>query len=354
MNIGNKIAELRKAKGMTQEQLGRQLGVSAAAVSKWETAASYPDIMLLCPLARALGTSTDVLLEYEDNLSREKVAEYVGRIVKMKQELGPKAAEQELEQVLCRYPNCTELQFHAVALFTTFGLSNEQGTEEDRRRWEQRKKELLTKICESKDTNYLRPATAAMAAMELQDGRLDEAERLLRELPDIPEDTTALWVQLYLKRGKTEDALELLQKRLWTLLCQARAYLTMMIEKIPFEWSETLEICDCYRKLDGVIHDGTGTSDLILAAVYGRGGKEQEAEDCLKAYLESPASPWTDPNPLLFSRILTRINRDPVSEKEQKETMLRCIMADENLAKLCEKKEMEELLQRWIGKQMIS
>ena len=38
MNIGNKIAELRKAKGMTQEQLGRQLGVSAAAVSKWETA----------------------------------------------------------------------------------------------------------------------------------------------------------------------------------------------------------------------------------------------------------------------------------------------------------------------------
>lgn len=88
MNIGNKIAELRKAKGMTQEQLGRQLGVSAAAVSKWETAASYPDIMLLCPLARALGTSTDTLLEYEENLSREKVAEYVGRIVKMKQELG--------------------------------------------------------------------------------------------------------------------------------------------------------------------------------------------------------------------------------------------------------------------------
>ena len=91
-----------------------------------------------------------------------------------------------------------------------------------------------------------------------------------------------------------------------------------------------------------------------MAAVYGRGGKEQEAEDCLKAYLESPASPWTDPNPLLFSRILTRINRDPVSEKEQKEMMLRGIMADENLAKLCEKKEMEELLQRWIGKQMIS
>lgn len=37
MQIGAQIAALRKARGMTQEQLAAQLGVSAPAVSKWET-----------------------------------------------------------------------------------------------------------------------------------------------------------------------------------------------------------------------------------------------------------------------------------------------------------------------------
>ena len=63
MNIGNKIAELRKAKGMTQEQLGRQLGVSAAAVSKWETGASDPSTANLIALAKLYGISPEELLE---------------------------------------------------------------------------------------------------------------------------------------------------------------------------------------------------------------------------------------------------------------------------------------------------
>lgn len=39
--IGSNIAALRKAKGLTQEQLASQLGVSAPAVSKWETGVSH-------------------------------------------------------------------------------------------------------------------------------------------------------------------------------------------------------------------------------------------------------------------------------------------------------------------------
>ena len=333
---------------MTQEQLGIQLGVSAAAVSKWETAASYPDITLLCPLARVLGTNTDTLLEYEENLSKEKAAAYTAQIIKMKQELGVKAAEEELEQILCRYPNCLEFKFQATALFTIFALQGEQGTEEDRHRWEERKKELLHQIYESKDANYLQQVTAAMAAMEIQDGHLDEAERLLQELAAVPEDATGLWVQLYLKREETEKALERLQKRLWVLLCQANVCLAMMVEKIPLEWNETIEICGYYEKLDEMIYGRRGIGDLVLAAVHGRAGKEKEAEDYLKAYLESPVC--RQPNPMLFSRILERTSRDPASEKERKERMLRGILADGNLSKLCEKEEVKAMLQRWCKK----
>lgn len=39
--LGARIANLRRACGLTQEALGGQLGVSAAAVSKWETGVSH-------------------------------------------------------------------------------------------------------------------------------------------------------------------------------------------------------------------------------------------------------------------------------------------------------------------------
>lgn len=45
--LGARIAKLRRACGLTQETLGGQLGVSAAAVSKWETARACPDVTLL-------------------------------------------------------------------------------------------------------------------------------------------------------------------------------------------------------------------------------------------------------------------------------------------------------------------
>lgn len=60
--IGNRIAKFRKAKGMTQEDLANQLGVSAQAVSKWENDASCPDISLLPQLCKILGVTADELL----------------------------------------------------------------------------------------------------------------------------------------------------------------------------------------------------------------------------------------------------------------------------------------------------
>ena len=60
--IGNRIAKYRKAKGMTQEALAAEMGVSAQAVSKWETDASCPDISALPQLCKILGITTDELL----------------------------------------------------------------------------------------------------------------------------------------------------------------------------------------------------------------------------------------------------------------------------------------------------
>lgn len=61
MSIGENIAKYRKVKGLTQEQLGELLGVTNQAVSKWESAVSMPDIMLLPRISNALGITLEAL-----------------------------------------------------------------------------------------------------------------------------------------------------------------------------------------------------------------------------------------------------------------------------------------------------
>lgn len=62
---GATIKQLRELKALTQAQLAEKLGVTAKAVSKWETGKGLPDITLIQPLALALGVSVAELLSGE-------------------------------------------------------------------------------------------------------------------------------------------------------------------------------------------------------------------------------------------------------------------------------------------------
>ena len=59
---GATIKRLREARGITQQQLADEIGVSDKAVSKWETAKGLPDITLIEPLSKALGVSVMELM----------------------------------------------------------------------------------------------------------------------------------------------------------------------------------------------------------------------------------------------------------------------------------------------------
>lgn len=62
MTMGEKIASLRKAAGMTQQQLADRMGVTDKAVSKWERNLSCPDIESIPLLAEIFGISADELI----------------------------------------------------------------------------------------------------------------------------------------------------------------------------------------------------------------------------------------------------------------------------------------------------
>ena len=87
ITIGEKIAKLRKEKGLTQSQLAEMISVSNKTISRWETGEGYPEISLLVPLAKALGVSTDYLLkddasdedaQTQSGTSREEAAKSEG------------------------------------------------------------------------------------------------------------------------------------------------------------------------------------------------------------------------------------------------------------------------------------
>lgn len=75
--LGGRLCALRKRRGMTQEALAAELGVTNQSVSKWELGQSMPDIALLPVLADVFATSIDSLLGYSAACPLDAVAEQV-------------------------------------------------------------------------------------------------------------------------------------------------------------------------------------------------------------------------------------------------------------------------------------
>ena len=65
MKIGENIRALRLRKGLTQEQVAQQLGVTYQAVSKWENGTNTPDIALLPEIASLFGVTIDALFSQD-------------------------------------------------------------------------------------------------------------------------------------------------------------------------------------------------------------------------------------------------------------------------------------------------
>lgn len=73
--LGKKIAEYRKLRNMTQEDLAGKLNVSSQAVSKWENDLSIPDLPLLIELADIFGVSMDELVRQKEDTEIVRVIE---------------------------------------------------------------------------------------------------------------------------------------------------------------------------------------------------------------------------------------------------------------------------------------
>ena len=90
-NFGNFIMNIRKEKGMTQQQLAEKLYITDKAVSKWERGLSFPDITILKSLAEILELDVSELLnckkgKKEDIDIQKIVDEKIQEIEKLRKE----------------------------------------------------------------------------------------------------------------------------------------------------------------------------------------------------------------------------------------------------------------------------
>ena len=76
IKIGTRIKALRKRDGVTQEKLADALGVTAQAVSKWESENGYPDLEYLTPIANFFNITLDELFGHDLAEKQRKIDDY--------------------------------------------------------------------------------------------------------------------------------------------------------------------------------------------------------------------------------------------------------------------------------------
>lgn len=120
LSLSNNISKLRKANSMTQEQLAEALGVTFAAVSKWERGVATPDLNLIAEMADLFGVSVDVLIGYE---LRDHDKNHI--IERLKEYVHDREAEDALtdaEKALQKYPNCFEVVYYSALNYKIRGF----------------------------------------------------------------------------------------------------------------------------------------------------------------------------------------------------------------------------------------
>ena len=195
MNIGTNIKRLRLAKRMTQEQLASMLGVSTAAVSKWEAQNTYPDITLLFPLARLFGVSVDELMGYDEAKVQAEINAILDEYFALGREGAFVARDKLIKRARKKYPQDFRIMNTYMWHIAGGSADNDPGVLLCH-------KEELMQICDcildGCTVDDLRASALNLNAKLLHaEGKTDEAVKLLETLPSLP--ATQFIEQLFAK-----------------------------------------------------------------------------------------------------------------------------------------------------------
>ena len=221
INIGRTIARERRRMGITQEALASHLGVSKAAVSKWELGQSLPDVSLLPRIAAYFSLTLDELFDWHDELTSEESAALYAEVYALgEKDLG--AAHERLRALATEHYSDVNLLLMFASLLTVwaggmatpFTPAGEKDAAPDADDLASEALALLDRVPEvATDPSTLYLAQQQKATTLFQAGRHEEAASLLEPLVRRQDASasTMLLASAYRKLGRNDDALDLLQ-----------------------------------------------------------------------------------------------------------------------------------------------
>ncbi len=286
MNIAAKIIKLRKEKCVTQEQLAKIIGVSAPAVSKWETGQSCPDIELLAPLARYFGVTIDELLSFRPSLSTEEANQFCDAVLLVFETEGHKKGLEKCKSLLLEYPEDTYLKLRLSAISAQYALlvREEDRTEENLEEMRQYCLRLLEEIISKIDNVYWEKANCLAACYYTQTKEFEKAKACLNEIPPLNYSTDEIYPALYMASGEREKAKQYSEKNL-------RQYGLMVLHSFhTLLWAawenQDIPLAECLAEKYNAMGkslghtDGTGFDYLIKCSLLSHDTAKAESIFC--------------------------------------------------------------------------
>ena len=176
--IGDNIRRLRRQGSITQEQLAEMLGVTCAAVSKWERGETYPDITLLFPLAHFFQVTVDELMGFDEDLLEREIDAVLQKYGVLCQDNASKARA-FITQAYGQYPNDDRIM-HRYMWDIAGGLADNQP--EDLLAHKEEFLSICDKILKNSEREELRLDAWNMKAKILHaEGRTEESLAVYRE-----------------------------------------------------------------------------------------------------------------------------------------------------------------------------
>ncbi|WP_291570177.1 helix-turn-helix domain-containing protein [Clostridium sp. UBA4548] len=292
INVGINIAIKRKEKGITQEELANFIGVSKAAVSKWESNQSYPDITLLPIIATYFDVSVDELLGYHPQLSKEKIK---ALYVRLSDDFGKKPFQEVYEECMeyiKKYYSCWRLQFHIALLLVNHGsiAGDKEACSEI---YKQAESILQRVIKNSQDSSLSRQATYIKATCLLMRNEVDSAILDLESITELYLSSEVLLANAYEMKGEVNKSISILQEYIYISLLGILGSVPSLIrlygndkQKVKL-WSETaIELANIFKVKE--VNPSTLLSIYYITAyIHVMQGERQEAISMLEEYVKT-------------------------------------------------------------------
>ncbi|EPY2307824.1 helix-turn-helix domain-containing protein [Clostridium sporogenes] len=212
--IGEVIHRLRKEKGITQEQLANFIGVSTAAVSKWESGTSYPDITLLPVIATFFNVTIDILLNFKIELPDDEVMSIFSECEKLFSSGELNKAIVKSKEYIIKYPSSYYLKLRIGFLFTMYSWkSTEEEGGMNMIKYPIELYEDIAKNCTK--IELVEQALFQLGALYPLVGEEDKAIEALNKINKSELDPNLILSNIYMKKNEFKKAREILQRKLY-------------------------------------------------------------------------------------------------------------------------------------------